>query len=185
MNSGARLVFRVKKRRSDSEMIINSRENRNQMAKEEKLQHAGPELRMMSACPRSANTGLGYQQRTLELPLEKVCVWVKFKKAESFPPGDKSQKITCNGNANKIVMQRYFMGFTDGHSHLYGKYIVEILVNMYPGWFDENENWILIPSLLFPMPPGLSVCLGLFLSHVPTLRWFFALLPPPQKNLSA
>lgn len=74
MNSGARLVFRVKKPRSDSEMIINSRENRNQVEKEEKLQHAGPELRMMSACPWSANTGLGYQQRTLELPLEKVCV---------------------------------------------------------------------------------------------------------------
>lgn len=55
-------------------MIINSRENRNQVEKEEKLQHAGPELRMMSACPWSANTGLGYQQRTLELPLEKVCV---------------------------------------------------------------------------------------------------------------
>lgn len=35
------------------------------------------------------------------------------------------------------------------------------------------------------MSPGLSVCLGLFLSHVPTLRWFFALLPPPQKNLFA
>lgn len=33
------------------------------------------------------------------------------------------------------------------------------------------------------MPPGLSVCLGLFLSHVPTLRWFFA--PPQKKNLSA
>lgn len=41
-NSGARLVFRVKKLRSDSEMIINSRENRDQMAKEEKLQHTGP-----------------------------------------------------------------------------------------------------------------------------------------------
>ena len=74
MNSGARLVFLVKKLRSDSEMMINSRENRNQMAREEKLQHTGPELRRMSACPWSANTGLGYQQRTLELPLEKVCV---------------------------------------------------------------------------------------------------------------
>lgn len=66
-------MVRVKKLRGDSEMIINSRENRNQMAKEQKLPYTGTELWMVSACPWSANTRVGYHQRTLELALEK-CV---------------------------------------------------------------------------------------------------------------